>query len=540
MVAMHMRRQCSSSRKNADLQHMPLATVIIPNFNNGRASSRDGAHDFLGDLLANLELTLRDDPTELEIVVADDGSSDDSLATARAWSQRVWSTDSRRAGQPFLRLIELPHSGVLSHVLNALHQQTEGEFICRLDGDVIIDTPRWVERCIALMGRHPNAAVMTGLQKLPDGRNHAFGDAILSPLGYHHLGQGLRDDELPPELEVEHVMGCFHVSRRAAIAAVGGYDEEVLRGQTEELAMRLNLAGFTAFATTSVVFRHFHMQRNWRANAADTSEGLGRSLDTFARKWGCDRLAPDLREVWQRWQGTPLVQRARLTAPTTWNPLETGDFTQDQEWSRFGHDPSVTASVAAELAMLRSAPGPLAILGARSGLTAMLRARDGVEVHALEENTALVAAGMTKFLAMATPVPSLNFTQVKTLEQSGLAEDSFACVALLDSIERLWNPVGVLREARRLLKLDGFLLVRTRARVAGMESRGAALHPFAAHELIQIVRHVGGFELLLSPSDASSLDTSGRWNLVARKSELGTRSVHFGVSPIEPTAANRE
>ncbi len=536
MVAMRMRRQCRELRRIADLEPMPRATVIIPNFNNGRASSREGTHDFLGDLLANLEQTLHDDPTELEIVVADDGSSDDSLATARAWSQRVWRDDSSRAGQPFLRLIELPHSGVLSHVLNALHRHTQSEFICRLDGDVLIDTPRWVERCVALLLRHPQAAVMTGLQKLPDGRNHALGDAILSPLGYHHLGQGLPDEALPHELEVEHVMGCFHVSRRAAIAAVGGYDEGVLRGQTEELAMRLNLAGFTAIATTSVVFRHFHAQRNWRANTADTSEGLGRSLDAFARTWGCDRLAPDLRAVWQRWQSTPLVKRAQLTAPTSWNPLETGDFAQDEEWSRFGHEAAVTESVAAELAMLRSVSGPLAILGARSGLTAMLRARDGIEVHAYEENAALVAAGVTNLKSMRTSAPTLHYSAVDTLERSGMTSDSCACVALLDSIERLWNPVGVLWEARRVLALGGFLLVRTRARAAGIESRGTALHPFAAHELIQLVRHVGGFV----PLSAPSLDASGRWNLAARKSELETRSVHFGASLIEPTAANRE
>jgi hypothetical protein len=37
---------------------MPRATVIIPNYNNGRASSRDGQRDFLGELLASLERTL--------------------------------------------------------------------------------------------------------------------------------------------------------------------------------------------------------------------------------------------------------------------------------------------------------------------------------------------------------------------------------------------------------------------------------------------------------------------------------------------------
>ena len=47
---------------------VPRATVIIPNYNNGRASSRDGTRDFLGELLANLEQTLATDPTDLDLV----------------------------------------------------------------------------------------------------------------------------------------------------------------------------------------------------------------------------------------------------------------------------------------------------------------------------------------------------------------------------------------------------------------------------------------------------------------------------------------
>ena len=148
---------------------MPRATVIIPNYNNGRASSRDGTRDFLGKLLESLERTLADDPTELEILIADDGSTDDSLETARAWSPR--------AGLPMVRLVELAHTGVLSKVLNALHAHSQGEYICRLDGDVVLETPCWVAKCVALLDADPQVAVVTGLQKLPDGRVHALGDA---------------------------------------------------------------------------------------------------------------------------------------------------------------------------------------------------------------------------------------------------------------------------------------------------------------------------------------------------------------------------
>ena len=513
-------------RKLGRSRVVPTATVIIPNYNNGRASSRDGSRDFLGALLENLEATLWDDATDLEIVIGDDGSTDDSLATARLWAARTW-TRGPRAGQPFLRLLEFSHSGVLSKVLNAIHAATESEFVCRLDGDILIDTPRWVARCVELLASDPRVGVVTGLQKLPDGRVHAFGDAILSPLGYHHLGQGAREDELPEVLEVEHAMGCFHASRREAIASVGGYDESVLRGQTEELAMRLNLGGWKALATKRVAFRHFHAERHWRPNTADTGEGLARSLARFREKWGVDRLAPDLAEVWRRYQGTPLVERAKLRAPQPWKPESTGDFAAGEEWQVFATDAQFQQHIAAELSLLRDAgAGRLAILGCRSGLTGLLRAREGVDVAGFEEESASIDAGQRILSRASVGSGSLGLTKVADLTATGADDGAFEVVALLDSIERCWNPVGLLGESRRLLRTGGLLIVRSRVRAVTLEDRGEALHPFAAHELLQLVRHAGGFSPLAAPAS----DGTGRWTLVARRTGSAAHSVHFGAS----------
>lgn len=503
---------------------MPRATVIIPNYNNGRASSRDGSRDFLGDLLESLERTLAHDPTDLEIVIADDGSTDDSLATARDWAQRRWADGTPRAGRPVVRLIELQHSGVLSKVLNVLHRETQGEYICRLDGDVVLETTDWVARCVELLDGSPHTAVVTGLQRLGDGRVHALGDAIISPLGYHHLGQGLPESALPEVVEVEHAMGCFHASRRTAIAEVGGYDESVLRGQTEELAIRINLAGWGVLATTRVSFRHYHSERNWRPNKADTEKGLQRSLDRFSEKWGFDRLAPDLAEVWRRYRGTPLVERAMLAGPRPWSPESCGEAPIADEWNRFMSDANIQARIAAELSVIRPFAGSTAVLGCRSGLLSYLRASDGVDVAAVEEHAPAIDLLRSRLQARPIAQGSLHCAFVPDLGSSGLRDGGFKNVALLDSIERSWNPVGLLRESRRLLQADGNLVVRCRARAARFESRGEALHPFAAHELLQLVRHAGGFTPIAPPT----LDGLGRWQLLARASGSAAHQSHFG------------
>ena len=142
---------------------MPVASILIPNFNNGRLRSRDGTRDFIGDLLRSLEATLSDEPTPFEVLVADDGSTDDSLATCRAWARRSWPD-----GRPFLRLIERPHRGVLSQVLNDLMREARGSYFFRLDGDIVVHTPRWVSAlCRVFESAPPDLGIIGPKQLTP-------------------------------------------------------------------------------------------------------------------------------------------------------------------------------------------------------------------------------------------------------------------------------------------------------------------------------------------------------------------------------------
>lgn len=179
--------------------------------------------------------------------------------------------------------------------------------------------------------------------------------------------------------------------------------------------------------------------------------------------------------------------------------------------------------------MLRVADGPTAVLGCRSALTAYLRAREGIDVVAFEEHAPSIDAAKIFIERAAKPRGSLQLSTLEELSSTTGPSSAFRVVALLDTLERTWNPVGVIGEARRLLAADGLLVVRARARASACEDRGEALHPFAAHELLQIVRHVGGFTPLTAPAS----DGMGRWTLVARRTGSAAHVVHFGAPKID-------
>ncbi|MDZ4829101.1 MAG: glycosyltransferase [Phycisphaerae bacterium] len=461
----------------------PRVSVVIPNFNNGRASSLGGQRDMLGALLASLERTLDADRALLEIVIADDGSTDESLATARTWAER-----RRPDGRAFLRIIELEHSGVLSRVLNRLLAEAKGDIIARLDGDVVLQTNRWASELVAIFDRDERIGVVTGVQLRPDGIVHAFGDDLWGPRGYRHIAHGARLGDLPKEREVDHAMGCFYATRRAVHTTVGDYDLEVLRGQTEEYGVRVRLAGWKVVATSRIAFEHWHVGRAPRANRADSAASLDGSLLRFAAKCGFDRLAPDLAHIRARYANTPLWWRDHASR---------GVPAAADDWLRLTREPHFSEQIAEEFdfasTALRSAsaPCPLTQIGAGCGCLGATIARAGGAYEGFEETGPAVAAAIASQALARAAIPP-RFIAVEDLARLPLPSTSRPIVCLFATLERYWNPVGLMRECLRVLAPGGVLCVRTALRQSPLDEPSASGHPFTADEFLAFVRHLGG------------------------------------------------
>lgn len=487
---------------------IPRVSILIPNFNNGRESSANGDRNFIEELFVSLVETLETDPTPIELIVMDDGSQDDSLATCRAWSGRTW-----RGGQPFLRLIEAPHCGVLSIVANRLTTEARGEFCVRLDGDIVCLTKHWVQELCRVFDTSPPTVGMIGPKQLGiEGRIHAAGDWILHPRGMHHIAQGADRHAITRSIEVDHVMGCFYCHRRRVWEEIGGYDERILRGQTIDFGMAARLKGWRAFFVPSIEFTHNHGLRVVRNTRADTTEGVRYSLDRFHEKWGFDRIAPDLDDVARMYAGTPLLWNARVFGPHAPWPMPVSEplDVEHTEWGRYADDlpfrqyVDARAGVVAQITRLLGPRERILHVVSRAGLLAHILAKGGERVIGIDPDPRYVQLANQIARSGEYPAARPSFVAQPSPCAIPQKDESADTVLLFDVIERHHNPVGLFREARRVLKPGGVMAIVTPERTTPYEGDGDQLHAYRPHELGLQLQAVGGFRTVGVADRASS------------------------------------
>lgn len=500
----------------------PRVSILIPNFNNGRESSTRGTDDLLGFLLQSLWDTLHDDPTPLEILAYDDGSTDDSLATLRAWSNRYWPD-----GSPFLRLTEAAHCGYLSRVANILCRQARGDILVRLDGDIGCLTPRWAQRLCAIFDRGPaNLGVVGPKQLLPEGRIHALGDFVLHPHGYLHVASGMDRHALAEPVEVDHIMGCFYCCRKAMYEDVGGYDERFLRGQTEDLGLMALLKGWRALSVPEIEFIHFHTFRKHRDTEADSAGGVRKTLEIFEAKWGFSRLAPDLEDVARRYAGTPLLWNKRWFGPhaqgtsagavagassATPSPLPF----ESSDWVRYTRDPATQARVnfrvGVVVGLLQQAGTPRrpVLVGAGDGLPAHLLATRGLGCLALDDRPGHLelARRCTRQQQYPAGGTNLRFEHWPDTRRLPLADGEADLLVIFDVAERHPNPARLFREVHRVLAAGGLLVLVSPRGTESQILESASSNPglagcerrFQIQHLVNHLTALRGFDVLSNP-----------------------------------------
>jgi len=203
-------------------------------------------------------------PVSLEIIVADNGSSDDSLASLR----------SRFGTQPRLRIIENRENLGFARANNRILQQARGEYILLLNPDCVV-YPDTIANMLVAMEAHPEAGMGGCVICNPDGTEQegtrrsaptpwrTFVRVLqlnrLFPNHSRFRSFDLSQEPLPDEPNlVEAISGAFMLVRREALEQVGPLDEGYfLHCEDLDWSMRFRQAGWSiVFVPGAEVIHH--------------------------------------------------------------------------------------------------------------------------------------------------------------------------------------------------------------------------------------------------------------------------------------------
>ena len=208
-----------------DMPEAPLVSTIIPCFN---------AQRFLAQ---SIESVLAQTHGNVEIIVVDDGSTDDSIEIVREFGESVRS-------EP------LPHNQGVNFARNRGVDAAQGEFVQFLDADDLLH-PEKIARSLEAFGDDVDV-VFTGSESFGD--DPALHD-LPAPAGRYSLlrrwlggdpetGEAEFDPDFPAEFFVlEGAQTAQLLHRRAHYLESGGFDRGLFEQDDYEFHFRLALNG---------------------------------------------------------------------------------------------------------------------------------------------------------------------------------------------------------------------------------------------------------------------------------------------------------
>ena len=199
---------------------LPRISVVVCTYNGSRT---------LRECLGGLR---RLEYPDFEVIVVDDGSTDETPAIARASGFRVVSEG---------------HRG-LSGARNLGLRAATGEIVAYIDDDAYPD-PHWLSY-LALAFRGSSHVAIGGPNLPPPGDGPIAAAIANAPGNPVHI--------LLSDSEAEHIPGCNMAFRREALLASGGFDERFERaGDDVDVCWHLRDLGWTlGYAPAAVVWHH--------------------------------------------------------------------------------------------------------------------------------------------------------------------------------------------------------------------------------------------------------------------------------------------
>ena len=299
----------------------PLISVVIPNWN--------GAHH----LPVCLESLRRQTCPDVEVIIADNGSTDESLELlARDHTQ--------------VQVLALGENRGFAGACNAGMQAARGDLVALLNNDTEAD-PRWLEQVVAAFQRHPGAGMVASKMLLFDQRDtfHTAGDFYRVDGTPGNRGVWQKDTgQYEREEYVFSACGGSAVYRKVMLDQVGLLDETFFFScEDVDLAWRAQLAGWRCIYAPQAVVYHklsatgggvtasFHDGRNfiyllvkdypsdlWRAHWRAILRAQLRITAEALRAWRGEAARARLRGQLMGLVHIPKMLRKRRTVQRSW------------------------------------------------------------------------------------------------------------------------------------------------------------------------------------------------------------------------------
>lgn len=213
---------------------------------------------------------------EYEVIVVDDGSTDDTAKIAHEFGAQVINSGPQTN----------PQNMGLSAARNAGLAAATGEIIAYLDDDAYPDE-HWL-MYLAHAFAHTSHAGIGGPNIAPEGDGIIAEAVSRSPGNATHV---LFDDRL-----AEHLPGCNMAFRTESLRAIGGFDPQFkIAGDDVDLCWRIQEKGGTlGFTAGAMVWHHRRksIRRFWKQQY-----NYGRAEAHLQKKWPA-KYSPDGRITW--------------------------------------------------------------------------------------------------------------------------------------------------------------------------------------------------------------------------------------------------
>ena len=240
---------------------MPRVTVAMPVFNGAR---------FLAPAIESiLGQTLRD----FELVVSDDGSSDDSREIALAFARR----------DPRVVLLASERAGIAGNT-NRILGQAKGEYFAPMDQDDMA-VPERLARQVAFLDREKETAVVGGAARIVDPEGKEL--KIRTPAS--------RPGEVAAAMHFScAIIHPTSLMRTSAVRAVGGYRTVLPYAQDYDLWLRLMERNAVANLPDILLAKREHPKQvtsDWARRPAQVVAGAIAYLSYMSRQTGGPDIA---------------------------------------------------------------------------------------------------------------------------------------------------------------------------------------------------------------------------------------------------------